>query len=92
MDNKEMERNEEMVTENTVEETMEYDNIQFEKDAKVTVEDTDGNVIAEAKPTYSVDEDGSNEEAEEKKSKSEQEEIELVKRLKTTTQIQQNSK
>ena len=32
------------------------------------------------------------EEAEEKKSKSEQEEIELVKRLKTTTQIQQNSK
>ena len=32
------------------------------------------------------------EEAEEKKSKSEQEEIELVKRLKTTTQIQQNRK
>ena len=32
------------------------------------------------------------EEAEEKKSKSEQEEIEIVKRLKTTTQIQQNSK
>ena len=32
------------------------------------------------------------EEAEEKKSKSEQEEIEFVKRLKTTTQIQQNSK
>ena len=32
------------------------------------------------------------EEAEERKSKSEQEEIEIVKRLKTTTQIQQNSK
>ena len=67
MDNKEMERNEEMVTENTSEETMEYDNIPFEKDAKVTVEDTDGNVIAEAKPTDSVDEDGFNEEAEDKK-------------------------
>ena len=67
MDNKEMERNEEMVTENTAEETMEYDNIPFEKDAKVIVEDTDGNVIAEAKPTYSVDEDGFNEEAEKKK-------------------------
>ena len=62
MDNKEMERNEEMVTENTVEETMEYDNIPFEKDAKVTVEDTDGNVITETKPTDSVDEDGFNEE------------------------------
>lgn len=67
MDNKEMERNEEMVTENTSEETMEYDNIPFEKDAKVTVEDADGNVIAEAKPTDSVDEDGFNEEAEDKK-------------------------
>lgn len=67
MDNKEMERNEEMVTENTAEETMEYDNISFVKDAKVTVEDTDGNVISETKPIDSVDEDGFNEETEEKK-------------------------